>query len=119
MTNLGDRMNIYIYSYIYIKAEIQENITNMKDEIIESVKCGIDKLVIDARNKELEDIKMRDMNLTVFNLPEANMEAGVANKDIDERCFKQICSSLGLEDVNIVVSYRLGRRNRDSISPLS
>ena len=35
------------------------------------------------------------------------METGAANKEINGKSFKQICSRLGLEDVNIVVAYRL------------
>ena len=50
------------------RVEIKETISSMKEEILESVKEGIDKLV-DTRNKELEDRKRCEMNFTVFNLP--------------------------------------------------
>ena len=113
MNNLEDRMSKLEKNS---KDDIKESISNMKEEILESVKSGIDKLV-DDRNKELEDRRRRDLNLAVFNLPEPSMGTGQANKSLDDNTFKQICSSLGLENVNIVASYRLGRRKLGSIRP--
>ena len=62
----------------------------MKEEILESVKEGLDKMV-DARNRELEDRGRCDLNLTMFNLPEPNEENSAANKQADEQAFKIIC----------------------------
>ena len=62
----------------------------MKEEILESVKEGLDKMV-DARNRELEDRRKRYLSLTMFNLPEPNEENSAANKLADEQAFKIIC----------------------------
>ena len=90
MNNIEDRMNRMENN---TRVEIKENISNMKEEILESVKEGIDKLV-DTRNKELEDRKKREMNSTVFNLPENECDVGPVNKQADESAFTQICSRL-------------------------
>lgn len=89
----------------------------MKEEILESVKQGID-IMVDTRNKELEERKRREFNLAVFNLPEHNNEVGNMNKLADESDFKEICSGLGLETVNIVTTFRLGKKNRNVVRPL-
>ena len=99
------------------KEEIKETVTSMKEEILESVKEGLDKMV-DARNRELEDRRRRDLNLTMFNLPEPNEENSAANKQADEQAFKIICRRLGLEEVNVMSSFRLGRKSENKIRPI-
>ena len=99
------------------KDEIGESISNMTEEMLESVKGGIDELV-DSRTRELEDRKRRELNLTVFNLPEKTNDDGAVNKQADEADFKNICSRLGLDNVNIVTAFRLGRKSNHKIRPL-
>lgn len=99
------------------QGEIKSSVSNMKEEILESVKQGID-IMVDTRNKELEERKRREFNLAVFNLPEHNNEVGNMNKLADESDFKEICSGLGLETVNIVTTFRLGKKNRNVVRPL-
>ena len=43
--------------------------------------------MVDARNRELEDRRRRDLNLTMFNLPERNKENSAAKKQADEQDF--------------------------------
>ena len=73
---------------------------------------------MDARNKELEDRKRRDMNLTVFNFQEHNFVNGPDNKRADENDILRICSSLGLENPTINYSYRLGKKVESKTRPL-
>ena len=61
------------------KQEIKENVSVMKADILEEIKGGIDTMV-DARNKELEDRKRRELNIAIFNLAEHNHENGFDNK---------------------------------------
>lgn len=61
------------------KQEIKKNVTDMKSDILDELKEDIDRLV-DTRNKELEDRKRREMNITIFNLEEHNYENGITNK---------------------------------------
>ena len=65
------------------KDEIRESISSMKKEILESVKGGIAKLV-DARTRELEDRKRRELNLIVFYLPEQACDDGAVNKQAEK-----------------------------------
>ena len=73
---------------------------------------------MDARNKELEDRKRRDMNLTVFNLQEHNFGNGPDNKRADENDKLRICSNLGSENLTINYSYRLGKKVESKTRPL-
>ena len=64
-----------------------------------------------------QDRKRRELNITVFNLPEHNNRSGQDNKE-DELDFSSICTDLGLSNVNITVSFRLGRKLEDKSRPL-
>ena len=95
----------------------QSQVNDMKEDIITSLKADINT-VVDAKNKELEDRKRRDMNLTVFNLQEHNFSNGPDNKRADENDILRICSSLGLENLTINYSYRLGKKVESKTRPL-
>lgn len=99
------------------KDEVKTQVSSMKDDIISSLKSDINSMV-DARNSELEDRKRRELNLTVFNLAEKNFPSGGDNKRADETDIINISSSLGLEGLNIVLSYRLGAKDDLKIRPL-
>ena len=99
------------------KEEIKCSVASMKEEIIESLKGDLENLV-DARTKELDDRRRRDCNLVLFNLPEHRSQNTEENKKGDEEDVKLLCSSLGLENVEFVAQFRLGRRNPTSSRPL-
>ena len=50
------------------KDEIKSSIVDMKSDILDSLKVDIDSIV-DKRNRELEDPKLRELNITVFICP--------------------------------------------------
>ena len=58
------------------------------------------------------------MNLTVFNLPEHNEGNGQENRIHDERDISGICTDLGLVNVQIFKSIRLGKKTEGKIRPL-
>ena len=58
------------------------------------------------------------MNLTVFNLQENNFGNGPDNKRADENDILRICSSLGMENLTINYSYRLGEKVESKTRPL-
>ena len=97
MSSIENRLDRFENS---AKENIKSQVNDMKEDIITSLKADINT-VVDARNKELEDRKRRDMNLTVFNLQEHNFGNGPDNKRADENDILRICSSLGLENLNI------------------
>ena len=84
---------------------IVDSVKEMKADIIDSIKGEVNQLV-DSRSKELEDRKIMELNITVFNLPEYNNCSGQDNKEEDELDFLSICTDLGLNNVNI--TYPLG-----------
>ena len=114
MSNIEVRLDRFENS---AKEEIQSQVNIMKEDIITSLKTDINT-VVDARNKELEDRKRRDMNLTVFNLQEHNFGNGPDNKRADENDILRICSSLGLENSTINYSFRLGKKVESKTRPL-
>ena len=71
------------------KYSIKESVTELKSEIIDGIKDDINKLV-DSRNKELEDRRKRELNLTIFSLPEYIYPTGAENKAKDELDVKYI-----------------------------
>ena len=89
----------------------------MKSDIINSTKEDINGLV-DSKNSELEDRRRRELNLTVFNLPEHNNPLGSDNKREDVADMKFIGNKLGIQDMNIVICIRLGKKLPNKICPL-
>ena len=114
MSNMEERMS---KMETITKHEIKSQVTCMKDEIIDSLKQDIHK-VVDSRNKELEDRKRRELNLTIFNLKEHGHDVGRDNKAADEQDIIAISASLGLDNLNITTSYRLGKREQGKTGPL-
>ena len=106
MNKMEDRMS---RMEINTKQEIQIQVTSMKDQLIDSLKQDIYKIV-DLRNNELEDRTRRELNITIFNLWEHNHELGKDNKIADEQEAIEISSALGLDNLNISTSYRLGKK---------
>ena len=94
------------------KDSLQEYVTNLK-----SIKEDINGLV-DSRTSELEDRRRRELNITVFNLPEHNNPLGSDNKREDEADMKFIGNKLGIQDLNIVICFRLGKKLPNKIRPL-
>ena len=89
----------------------------MKTEVIESLQSKLESLV-DSRTKELEDRKRRDTNLVVFNVPEHHHPRGEDNKKGDIDDMQRLSSSLGLENLQIIACFRLGRKKTTSNRPL-
>ena len=89
----------------------------MKKEICSSLKHDINKLV-DARNNELEDMRRRETNITLFNLPEQNLITDHDNKMAEEADVNRLCTCLGLETPKMITWFRLGKKAPDRTRPL-
>ena len=87
--------------------EIRSSVENMNEDIIKSIKVDVYKLV-DKRHREIEDRRRRDQNVVFFNLVEHSYSSDTENKDADERGVSKICSKLGLDNLKVMTSYRLG-----------
>ena len=99
------------------KQEVTTQVSKMKDEIIDSLKEDINT-VVDTRNRKLEDRKRREMNITIFNLLEHDSDSGSENKRADELDVRTISANLGLKNLCITMSYRLGRKEDGKTRPL-
>ena len=89
----------------------------MKTEILDEIKQGVNE-ILDRRNSELQDRKKRELNVTIFNLPEHNSPIEIENKRTDKNNIRTISESLGLENIDIVTSYRLGKEQPGKCRPL-
>ena len=114
MTNIESRMDRFEEKTEQV---ITENVREMKDDIVDSLKGEL-SLLVDSRCRELDDRKRRELNLTVFNLPEHNKGNGQENRIHDERDISGICTDLGLVNVQISQSIRLGKKTEGKIRPL-
>ena len=54
----------------------------------------------------------------MLNLPKPNEEKPAANKQADEQAINIICRRLVLEEVNVMSSFRLGRKSENKIRPI-
>ena len=72
MTNIESRMDT-----LEEKAErlIVDYVQEMKEDMIESIKGEV-SLLVDNCSRELDDRKRRELNLTIFNLPEHRNRSG-------------------------------------------
>ena len=95
----------YNYFETLTKKEVENQVYNLRADIIESLKEDI-CTVVDKMSSELEDRKRRETNLTFFNLKEHNHETGADNKRADEENVLEISSGLGLENLNIIALFR-------------
>ena len=72
MTNIESRMDTFEEK---VERLISDNDQEMRNDIIESIKGEVNKLV-DNCSGELDDRKRRELNLTIFNLPEHRNRSG-------------------------------------------
>lgn len=96
---------------------ISECLSNVKQEILEKLKGDINDMV-DVRTKEMEERKRRENNLVLFNLLEHRENSGLDNKRKDEDDVRSLCASLGLENVNLLTTFRLGKKIPSRTRPL-
>ena len=97
---------------ISIKQEIKTSVSAMKKDIVDDIKQEVKQdinKIVDDRNKEFDDRRRREMNEVVFNLKEHKNDSGQINKLKDERDIKTLANALGLEELKITTSYRLGK----------
>lgn len=114
MTNIETRMSNIEQN---TKGEIQNNVQNMKDDIISQLRGDITSIVVD-QTKEMDERRKRENNLVIFNLPEAQHSTNLENKKDDEDRIKKISICLGLDNLEIYSSFRLGKKQPNVTRPL-
>ena len=113
MKNIENRMTDMEKSN---KIELNKCAAVIKDDVKKDIKSDIDKLV-DKRINELKERERRQLNIVIFNLPESTDVDGAENKKQDELSMLQISSALGLDNLEIVTSFRMGKKSPDIKRP--
>ena len=72
--------------------------SHVKDQITSTLKDEIGEYV-DARCKEMDDRRRRELNVIVYNLPEAYNENNIRNKEEDETAIHKISTNLGIDNL--------------------
>lgn len=110
LTTLEDQMQNIDHK---IGHKINENMSHVKDQITSTLKDEIGELV-DARCKEMDDRRRRELNVIVYNLPEAYNENNIRNKQEDETAIHKISTNLGIDNLQVETLYRLGKQKPNS-----
>lgn len=102
-TNIGVR----------VKQEVSDFREDFAAEMKEMVRCEVRKEV-----REIDDQKNRSMNLLVFNLPESQSPTPKIRKDYDSDMFLELCGYIGLVEIDIKLTIRLGNHGSKKPRPL-
>ena len=93
------------------KRTIQAEMESASKIMTKTLEDKIAKAVED-KTKEYEDRRRRELNIVIFNLPESNHRIGRQNKEEDEQKVRDIAEALGLDNLDIETSYRLGKKDQ-------
>ena len=94
-----------------MSSNIQSEITSMKPQMIEEIKREVESTLQDDVRKEIreiEDQKVRAMNLILFNVPESDEKVSEKRKDHDLKLISELCTILQIEKADIKTAFRLG-----------
>ena len=99
--------------------KIKEEVGVIKPKIVDEISDEIRAtLQDDVRReiREIEDQKIRALNLIIFNLPESEDVSSSIRKDQDLKRFNELCSTIKVQEPDIKLLFRLGnptpKRNR-------
>ena len=103
-----------------IDDKISNKITYLKSDVVKEIKDEIKgNLQSEVRTelREIEDQRQRTLNLICFNLEESTSKTSEVRKDHDLKKFKELCEAIGVKDVDIKLSFRLGNFHSGSTKP--
>ena len=110
--NIEDRLQIVE------KNSGQEFINNIKKDVTNEIRVDISTVVNDQL-KEYEDIRKRELNIIMFNVPEKMDTNGNIRQREDLEDINSISTSLGLTDeLEVTAQFRLGKTKMNAIRPL-
>ena len=102
-------------------SKIKDEVGVMKDTVVADVKSDL-KLELQklVRNevREIDDQKLRSLNLVCFNMPESDSKEASVRKISDEKQFRSLAESLNVKDVDMKVCFRLGNAKDKRVRPL-
>lgn len=106
---------------ISLNRKIYNEVQSLKEGVVEEVSSTIlDKLKTEVRAevREIDDQKSRTMNMVIFNLPESVNTNSDERKQDDISLFLVVCKSIGVENVEVNIAFRLGNKRDNYNRPL-
>ena len=103
-----------------IHVETSQRIKSELDNFKENYNQEIDskkRLIVDQKTSELEGRRRRELNIIIFNLKEGTSTINLENKTYDENNTRMIAEQLGINDLQVETSYRLGKKTYEKTRP--
>ena len=98
-----------------IKNSGQEFINNIKKDVTNEIRVDI-STVVNNQLKEYEDIRKRELNIIMFNVPEKMDTNSNVRQRKDLEDINSISTSLGLTDeLEVTAQFRLGKTKMNAI----
>lgn len=99
-----------------IQDTVRKEVVSSRDELVETVKSDIAETVeklVNARVKEIDDIKNRANNLVLFHVDLSTADSPMERKQHDIDIVKSLYSNLfpSKEELNLVTCFRMGKKN--------
>ena len=101
--------------------KIQSNIELIKPKLIEDIGKDIKSTLqqdIRTEIREIEDQKTRTLNLVIFNLTESSSSVSKTRQSHDTSKFITLCGNLEIENIDINVTFRIGKPTEGKTRPL-
>lgn len=104
-----------------IGLRVKKEVNSIKSSLVDDVRLQIQStLQDDVRTEmyEIEEQKRRALNLIIFNLPESTSINSQERKNHDNEHFIDLCKQIGVHELDIAASFRLGNPSTGKIRPL-
>ena len=88
-------------------------VDDIKQEIKQSLQNDVRREV-----REIEDQKIRSMNLIIFNLEESKSSISSVRQQDDISAVKTLFDNIGVSNVDVKVGFRLGNKDPKKTRPL-
>jgi len=90
---------------------IRKEVTAIKPSLLEEIKQDIKSTLQDDVRREIREIenqKIRAMNLILFNVPESEDKNSTVRKDLDQTLINELCTLIKVQEPDIKLTFRLG-----------
>ena len=96
-------------------------VEKLKTEVVSEVTCTMKEKVKEQVREEVKEIdqqKQRGLNLMCFNMEESRSTTAKERKKCDEKNFRELCSAISVENVDIKAMFRIGIQKEMKNRPL-
>ena len=104
-----------------INSKVKAEVSALKSGVVHDIQKELKETLQDSVRKEIreiEDQKLRVLNLICFNLIESDSRDPEARKEHDIRKFCEMCDLLGVKNVDVKLCFRLGNKQNNTNRPL-